>query len=67
MKSEVPSVEKALDVLELLAEEPLGLTMNEIVLALDRTMGELYRILVYLSRRGYLVQDVASDRCGRYR
>ena len=61
-KSTVPAVEKALDVLELLADEPLGLTMNEIIEALGRTMGELYRIVVYLSERGYIEQDRATAR-----
>jgi DNA-binding IclR family transcriptional regulator len=58
----VPSVEKALDVFELLADAPLGLTMNEIVDALGRTMGELYRIVVYLAERGYIEQDEATAR-----
>ncbi|UWQ19890.1 IclR family transcriptional regulator [Jannaschia sp. M317] len=61
-KSTVPSVEKALDVLELLAEAPEGLTMNEIVDRLGRTMGELYRVVVYLSERGYLNQDDHTNR-----
>lgn len=58
----MPSVEKALDVLELLADQPLGLTMNEIVDALGRTMGELYRIVIYLTERGYVEQDKATAR-----
>lgn len=62
-KSAVPAVEKALDVLELLAATPNGLTMNEIVDALGRTMGEVYRIVVYLADRDYLVQ---SPDTGRY-
>jgi DNA-binding IclR family transcriptional regulator len=62
-KSAVPSVSKALDVLELLAEARPGLTMNEIVAALNRTMGEIYRIVVYLSTRGYIEQD---ENTGRY-
>lgn len=61
-KSSVPAVEKALDVLELLTEQPNGLTMNEIVDALGRTMGELYRVVVYLTERGYLQQDAGTSR-----
>ncbi|WP_299665718.1 IclR family transcriptional regulator [uncultured Ruegeria sp.] len=61
-KSMVPAVEKALDVLELLAESPTGLTMNEIVDALERTMGEIYRVVVYLADRGYLNQDEETNR-----
>ncbi len=61
-KSSVPAVEKALDVLELLAESPDGLTMNEIVDALGRTMGEIYRVVVYLNDREYLSQDANTGR-----
>ncbi len=61
-KSAVPSVEKALDVIELLSETPNGLTMNDIIERLDRTMGEVYRIVVYLTERGYLEQDETTSR-----
>ena len=61
-KSTVPAVEKALDVLELLAGSPLGLTMNEIVDGLGRKMGEVYRVVVYLADRGNEVQDAATNR-----
>ena len=61
-KSPVPSVQKAFDVLELLAGSEEGLTMNEITETLDRTMGELYRIVVYLTERRYLVQNSDSGR-----
>ncbi|MGH1464841.1 MAG: IclR family transcriptional regulator [Cognatishimia sp.] len=62
-KSSVPAVEKALDILELLATAPEGLTMNEIVDALERTMGEIYRVVVYLTDRDYLEQN---EKTGRY-
>ncbi len=61
-KSSVPAVEKALDVLEVLADAPAGMTMNEIVDALGRTMGELYRVVVYLAERDYLEQDPDTGR-----
>ncbi len=61
-KSAVPSVEKAFDVIELLSGAPEGMTMNEIVAALDRSMGELYRIVVYLHERGYLDQDPETSK-----
>lgn len=61
-KTAVPAVEKALDVLELLAHSPDGLTMNEIVDKLGRTMGELYRVVVYLAERGYLQQSEETNR-----
>lgn len=61
-KSTVPAVEKALDVLELLTDAPSGMTMNEIVDALGRTMGEIYRVVIYLTERGYLRQDPQTSR-----
>lgn len=61
-KSAVPAVEKALDVLELLSTTPSGLTMNEIVDVLGRTMGEIYRVVIYLSERDYLRQDPETGR-----
>lgn len=61
-KSPVPSVEKALDVLELVSEQPHGMTMNEIVESLGRTMGELYRAVQYLTHCGYLEQDPDTSR-----
>lgn len=61
-KSAVPSVQKAFDVLELLAGVEEGLTMNEIAEQLGRSMGELYRIVVYLTERRYLVQNTDSGR-----
>jgi DNA-binding IclR family transcriptional regulator len=61
-KTAVPAVGKALDVLELLAASPDGLTMNEVVDALQRTMGELYRVVIYLTERGYLQQNMDTNR-----
>lgn len=58
----VPAVEKALDVLELLSGSVNGMSMSEMVAALDRSMGELYRVVIYLERRGYLMRDRDSDR-----
>lgn len=61
-KSAVPSVEKAFDILELLADVEDGLTMNEMVDALGRTMGEIYRIVVYLTERGFLTQNLDTSK-----
>lgn len=61
-KSAVPSVEKAFDILELLAGSDEGLTMNEMVDALGRTMGEIYRIVIYLTERGILAQHPDTSR-----
>ncbi|SFR52694.1 transcriptional regulator, IclR family [Yoonia tamlensis] len=55
-KSAVPSVAKAFDIIELLVGVEGGLTMNEMVAALGRTMGEIYRIVIYLTEREFLTQ-----------
>ncbi|MEO7939972.1 MAG: IclR family transcriptional regulator [Burkholderiaceae bacterium] len=61
-RSDVPAVEKAFDILELLSAAPQGLTMNEMATTLNRSMGEIYRIGVYMGKRGYVVQDPESSR-----
>lgn len=61
-KSSVPSVEKALDILEYLSTSKDGATMNELVEAMQRSMGEIYRIVIYLTERDYLRLDKASSR-----
>ena len=56
-----PAVGKALDVLELLGDAPRGMNMTGIADALGRTKQELYRVLVCLQERGYLVRDSAQN------
>ena len=51
-----PALEKGLDVLELLARESGGLTKSEISRQLDRTVSEIFRMLLCLERRGYIAQ-----------
>jgi DNA-binding IclR family transcriptional regulator len=59
----IPALEKGLDVLEYLsrAHQPLGL--NEVAVALGRSRQELFRVMVCLHGRGYLLRDAT----GRYR
>ena len=52
----VPALDKGLDVLELLAREAEGLSLNEIARALGRTSSELFRMVTALARRGYIEQ-----------
>jgi DNA-binding IclR family transcriptional regulator len=49
-----PALEKGLDILELLADEPNGLTQSQIAEKLDRSNPEIFRMLLCLQRRGYL-------------
>jgi DNA-binding IclR family transcriptional regulator len=53
----VPALDRGLDVIELLAREIDGLTLNEIARLLGRTSSELFRTLNALCRRGYIGQD----------
>src|ERR1700735_1345861 len=51
-----PALEKGLDVIELLAHQPGGLTKSEISRELKRTVSEIFRMLLCLERRGYISQ-----------
>jgi DNA-binding IclR family transcriptional regulator len=52
----VPALDKAIDVLELLAHRSSGLTKSQLARELNRTMSEIFRVLVCLERRGYIAQ-----------
>lgn len=56
-----PAAEKVLDILEFMAGQPDGLTQTEISTGLGRSIHEIYRILLLLEKRGYLVRT-RSDR-----
>ncbi len=53
----VPALDKALDVVELLGDSASGMSLTGISDALGRTKQELFRVLVCLTERGYLVRD----------
>lgn len=57
-----PALDKGLDILELLAERPEGLSQSEIARCLNRTVGEIFRMLNCLVERGYLSIQRPSDR-----
>lgn len=57
----VPALEKGLDILELLAKEPVGLNVTAIAAGLSRSTGEMYRIIQYLEWRGYIDRDRETD------
>lgn len=58
-----PALDKALDILELLAGDAGGLTQTEMAERVGRNVSQIYRVLATLERRGYLTRD---DRSGRY-
>ncbi len=57
-----PALDKGLDILELLAGQPHGLTRAEIVKAMDRSAGEIYRMLERLVARDYVTRSPQGDR-----
>lgn len=56
-----PALEKGLDVLELLAGQPGGLILSQIAQRLDRSVQEVYRVVVSLERRGYVTRRLDDD------
>lgn len=57
-----PALEKGLDILELFASTPAGLTVSEVARKLNRTVSEIFRMLLCLEQRGYLAQSSNKDR-----
>ncbi|HTM82884.1 IclR family transcriptional regulator [Asticcacaulis sp.] len=56
-----PALEKGFNVIELLAENPQGLTISEIAAGLGLSMSEIFRIIMVMERRGWLKRK-AGDR-----
>ena len=56
----VPALDKGLDILELLADRNDGLSQAQIASETGRSVGEIFRVLQTLERRGYLVRDPTS-------
>ena len=56
----VPALDKALDILELLADRSGGLGQATIAAEVDRTVGQVFRVLQVLEARGYLFRDPQS-------
>jgi DNA-binding IclR family transcriptional regulator len=55
-KYSAPALEKGLDILELLAAHAAPLTMSQMATELGRSLGELFRMVEALIRRGYIAQ-----------
>ena len=56
-----PALEKGIDILELLAEQPVGLTQLEIARQLGRSVSEIFRMLNCLVQRGYVMLNKPGD------
>jgi len=55
-----PALEKGLDILELLADQAGGLSQSEIAEETGRSVGQIFRVLSSLERRGYVTRDRQS-------
>jgi DNA-binding IclR family transcriptional regulator len=53
----VPALEKAFDIIELLASQKEGLNQGQISEAVGRSIHQIYRVLQALERRGYIFRD----------
>ena len=60
-KYKAPALEKGLDILELLAGHQEGLSQSAIARALEKSQGEIYRMLSTLVRRGYVSHKNHSE------
>jgi len=52
-----PALDKGLDILELLSKSEQMLTLNQISKQLGRSVNEIFRMVVTLEQRGYLIAD----------
>jgi hypothetical protein len=59
-----PALEKAFNVVELLAKEKKGLTVSEIAVGIGLSLPEIFRIIVVMERRGAHVAEHPSCRLG---
>jgi DNA-binding IclR family transcriptional regulator len=57
-----PALEKGLDIVEVFASEPGGLTGTEVARRLGRSVSEIFRMLICLERRGYICETDSADR-----
>lgn len=55
-----PAVDKALDILELLASTAGGLSQLDIAKAVSRSPGQIFRVLLRLEKRGYVYREPQS-------
>lgn len=63
-KYNAPALDKGLDILEYLSQEGIPLSQAEIAQGINRTPSEIYRMLVCLEERGYLIR---GSNAGKYR
>ncbi|MGH8270075.1 MAG: helix-turn-helix domain-containing protein, partial [Steroidobacteraceae bacterium] len=57
-----PALDKAFDIIELLADKPGGALISEMAAELNRSIGELFRIVIVMEKRGFLQKSPDTDR-----
>lgn len=60
-KYNIPILEKGMEVIELIAQDPNGLTIQEMVNSLNHSKTSIYRIACSLEEMGYLQKDELSN------
>ena len=63
-KYQAPALDKGLDILEYLSSQSVPLSQTEIATGIEKTPNEIYRMLMSLEGRGYILRDEVS---GKYR
>lgn len=58
----VPALEKGLDILEALAEEPDGLALSDLARRLEKSRSEIFRMVDCLKQRGYIRAHPATEK-----
>ncbi len=58
----VPALDKGLDLLEVLADQPRGMALVELAVASNKKVTEIFRMVDCLKRRGYIAVDPQTDR-----
>lgn len=61
-KYAAPALDKAFDIIELLADKPGGALISEMAAELNRSIGELFRIVMVMEKRGFLQKSLDTDR-----
>ena len=61
-KYAAPALDKAFDIIELLASKPGGALISEMAAELNRSIGELFRIVMVMEKRGFLQKSSDTDR-----
>jgi DNA-binding IclR family transcriptional regulator len=62
-KYRAPALEKGLDILQLLSTERAPMTLSAICQRLNRSQGEIFRMVQVLQNRGFIDQDPESGGC----